>query len=53
MICTDLAQGDYKPPCRFETLEICEKDKFEKLVKENNIDYIVHLAAIVSALGEK
>ena len=28
-------------------------DKYERLVKENKIDYIVHLAAILSALGEK
>lgn len=40
-------------PCRQEQLDVCDLDKYEKIVKENKIDYIVHLAAILSALGEK
>jgi nucleoside-diphosphate-sugar epimerase len=33
-------------------LDITEEDKFVKIVKDNKIDYIVHLAAILSATGE-
>ena len=29
------------------------KDKYEAIVKENKVDYILHLAAILSSLGEK
>lgn len=40
-------------PCRFEKLDICDADKYRSLVKEHKVDYIVHLAGILSALGEK
>lgn len=40
-------------PCRFEKLDICDDTKYRSLVKENKVDYIVHLAGILSALGER
>lgn len=39
--------------CNYEQLDIRQKDKFEHLIKHNNITYILHLAGIISALGEK
>lgn len=39
--------------CRFEVLNVMNKDHLRKLVQENNITQIYHLAAILSATGEK
>ena len=39
--------------CRFELLDVMDKDQLRKLVKNNNITQIYHLAAILSATGEK
>ena len=40
-------------PCRFEKLDVTDGEKYRKYVHESNSDTIVHLAAILSALGEK
>ncbi len=40
-------------PCRYEQLDVADDKRYETIVKENKIDYIVHLAAILSALGER
>ena len=48
-----MAESDPLSPCKYEQLDIVDKAKFEKLVKDNGITYIVHLAAIISSLGEK
>jgi len=53
VIATDLSDKKVDIPCRYETLDICDARKYEQLVKENRVDYIVHLAAILSALGER
>lgn len=34
-------------------MDVVDYSKYESLVKSNKITYIVHLAAILSALGEK
>jgi len=39
--------------CRFEVLNVMDKDLLRKLVKDENITQIYHLAAILSATGEK
>lgn len=39
--------------CREETLDVTDFEKYHSLVKKNKINYVVHLAAILSALGEK
>lgn len=44
-------QNDF--PCKFEKLDITNATKYRKIVEDNKIDYIVHLAGILSALGEK
>ena len=40
-------------PCRYEKLDIVDEAKYRHLVKDNNVNYIVHLAGILSAAGEK
>lgn len=53
MIAADVSDKKVDLPCRFEHLDVSDLKKYETLVKENKIDYIVHLAAILSALGER
>ena len=36
----------------FETLDVTNFDDFERIVRRHNVDTIVHLAAILSAVGE-
>lgn len=55
VIATDLnesarAKFDF---CRFETLDAMDTDKLRKLVKNEKITQIYHLAAVLSAVGEK
>jgi nucleoside-diphosphate-sugar epimerase len=37
----------------FFTLDVLDKDSLEVIIEENNVDIIYHLAAILSATGEK
>ena len=53
IVATDISEKKPDTNVRYETLNISDYTKFEKIVKENKIDYIVHLAAIISALGER
>ena len=53
VIATDVAEQKFDFPCRYESLDVCDDDKYSKLVKDNKINYIVHLAGILSALGER
>lgn len=39
--------------CRFQTLDVMDKDGLRNLVKAENITQIYHLAAVLSAVGEK
>lgn len=39
--------------CRFEVLDVMDKAALRKLVKEEKISQIYHLAAVLSATGEK
>jgi nucleoside-diphosphate-sugar epimerase len=39
--------------CRFEVLDVMNKEELRKLVKEEKISQIYHLAAVLSANGEK
>lgn len=34
-------------------MDVTNKEAYEQIVKENDVDYILHLAAILSSLGEK
>ena len=53
VIATDLEPQTFDLPCRFEQLDICDAEKYRKLVESTNTNYIVHLAGILSALGER
>ncbi len=55
LIGTDMA--DEKPAevgeCTYYKLDVRNKDHFTELVQKHKVTHIVHLAAIISALGEK
>ncbi|HLT08060.1 MAG TPA: NAD-dependent epimerase/dehydratase family protein [Cyclobacteriaceae bacterium] len=55
VIATDLnsSQRDRFDYCRFETLDVMDRDAVERLVKKENVKQVYHLAAILSAVGEK
>ena len=42
VIASDVNENNYKAPCRFESLDILDYNRFEKIVTENKIDYIVN-----------
>ena len=39
--------------CTFQTLNVMDKDSLASIVKNESVTQIYHLAAILSALGEK
>lgn len=55
VIASDLnpAQRDKFDYCRFETLDVMDRGKMERLIKQENVKQVYHLAAILSAVGEK
>lgn len=53
VIATDLVEDDTSVGCRYEQLDVVDSQKYNQIVKENKVDYIVHLAGILSSLGEK
>lgn len=53
MIATDLVEHDDNIGCKYEQLDVVDSAKYQKLVKDHKVDYIVHLAGILSSLGEK
>jgi nucleoside-diphosphate-sugar epimerase len=53
VIAADLSDKPVELPCKQAKLDVVDFNKYEDLVKSNKITYIVHLAAILSALGEK
>jgi len=53
VIASDLIEKDPSLGCKYEQLDVTDHKKYEQIVKENKVDYILHLAAILSSLGEK
>jgi nucleoside-diphosphate-sugar epimerase len=55
VIATDLSPSkpEVVPECIYEQLDIRDFKKYEEIVKENKVTHIIHLAALISAIGEK
>ncbi len=53
VIAADVSQKKVDLPCKYEQLDVTDGMRYETLVRDNKIDYILHLAAILSAVGEK
>lgn len=53
VVAADLVENDTNINCKYYKLDVTDKPTYEKIVKEEKIDYIVHLAAILSSLGEQ
>ena len=52
VLATDVGDKKVDFPCSYKSLDITQEDKYVQIVKDNKIDYIVHLAAILSDTGE-
>lgn len=52
VIATDLDTQKFELPCEYRQLDICDERSYRDLVEKNGVNYIVHLAGILSALGE-
>lgn len=39
--------------CKYYKLDVTDFKTYEKIVQEEEVDYVLHLAAILSSLGEK
>ncbi|MFC3880568.1 NAD-dependent epimerase/dehydratase family protein [Algoriphagus namhaensis] len=55
VIATDLQESSQAKfgYCRFEALDVMDSDRLRSLVKKEKITQIYHLAAVLSAVGEK
>ncbi|CDW71851.1 nad-dependent epimerase [Stylonychia lemnae] len=53
VVAADISDKKADLPCKFEQLDVADFGRYEKIVKDHKITYIVHLAAILSALGER
>jgi len=53
VIAADLINHDPTLECKYYQLDVRDKEKYEAIVQEEGVDYILHLAAILSSLGEQ
>lgn len=53
VIACDKEAQRYDFDCEFKQLDVCDEKSYRHLVESNKINYIVHLAGILSALGER
>ena len=53
VLATDIPDDKVDIGCEYKSLNILDKERFEEIMKNHKINYIVHLAAILSATGEK
>lgn len=52
VICSDLKQPSWKPPCHFKFLDITNTDHFEDIVRHQKIKTVYHMAAMLSSVSE-
>jgi len=53
VIASDISDKAIDVNCEYRHLDVTNREEYERLVKDNKVTYIVHLAAILSALGEQ
>ena len=53
VIASDLTEQKFDFPCRYEKLDVFDEASYRRLVNEGNVNYLCHLAGILSASGEK
>lgn len=53
MIAADLVESDPNMGCKYYKLDVTDKATYKDIVEKEEVDYILHLAAILSSLGEK
>jgi nucleoside-diphosphate-sugar epimerase len=53
VLATDVTEQKFDFPCRFEKLDVTDADAYKKAVKGHGATYMVHMASILSALGER
>lgn len=52
VMASDATDQKFDFPCKFTKLDVVDADAYARLVNDNKINYVVHLAGILSALGE-
>ena len=53
VVAADLAEQGQDLGCQYEQLDVMDLNRYTDLITEHKITYIVHLAAILSSLGEE
>ena len=53
VIAADISDKKVALPCRYEQLDVTDFKRYDEIIAEHKVDYIVHLASILSALGER
>ena len=53
VVAADLVDEDPTIACKYYKLDVTDFKTYEKIVQDEDIDYVLHLAAILSSLGEK
>ena len=53
VIASDVSEQRFDFPCEYQKLDVTDESTYMKLVKGKKVNYIVHLAGILSALGER
>jgi threonine 3-dehydrogenase len=52
VVAADTLGKNVEVPCKYVTLDVTDADRYDKVVVDNKIDYIVHMAAFTSDIGE-